>query len=52
MTIEVNRFYNLVENAAEQSQSALIELFVYFLTVESGLGPRPSPLRPALPSGG
>lgn len=32
----VNRFYSSIENAANQSQSALVELFVYFLTVESG----------------
>jgi hypothetical protein len=31
-----NRFYNSIENAAGQSQSALVELFVYFLTVELG----------------
>lgn len=36
MTTAVNRFYNSIENAANQSQSALVELFVYFLTVESG----------------
>lgn len=36
MTTAVNRFYNSIENAASQSQSALVELFVYFLTVESG----------------
>lgn len=36
MTDVINRFYNSVEGAAEQSQSALVELFVYFLTVESG----------------
>lgn len=34
MNTAVNRFYNSVENAANQSQSALVELFVYFLTVE------------------
>ena len=33
---EVDRFYNSIENAADQSQSALVELFVYFLTVEAG----------------
>jgi hypothetical protein len=32
----VNRFYNSIENAGSQSQSALVELFVYFLTVELG----------------
>lgn len=36
MTDAVNRFYNSVENASGQSQSALVELFVYFLTVEAG----------------
>lgn len=36
MTTAVNRFYNSIEEAASQSQSALVELFVYFLTVESG----------------
>jgi hypothetical protein len=36
MTTTVNRFYNSIENASGQSQSALSELFVYFLTVESG----------------
>lgn len=36
MTAAVNRFYNSIENAAGQSQSALVELFVYFLTVELG----------------
>lgn len=36
MTTAVNRFYNSIENAANQSQSALVELFVYFLTVELG----------------
>lgn len=36
MTDAVNRFYNSVENAANQSQAALVELFVYFLTVEAG----------------
>lgn len=32
----VNRFYNTIENAANQSQSTLVEFFVYFLTVELG----------------
>lgn len=32
----VNRFYNSIEGAANQSQSGLVELFVYFLTVELG----------------
>jgi len=36
MTAAVNRFYNSIETAADQSQSAMVELFVYFLTVESG----------------
>lgn len=36
MNDPVNRFYNSVAGAATQSQSALIELFVYFLTVEFG----------------
>lgn len=30
----VNRFYSSIERASEQSQSSLIELFMYFLTVE------------------
>ena len=36
MTNAVNRFYNSIENAADHTQSSLIELFVYFLTVEAG----------------
>lgn len=36
MTSPVNRFYNSIKNASSQSQSALVELFVYFLTVEAG----------------
>lgn len=36
MNTAVNRFYNSIENAASQSQSALVELFVYFITVELG----------------
>jgi len=36
MTDAVNRFYNTMEDAASQSQSALVEFFVYFLTVELG----------------
>ncbi|KNX40599.1 hypothetical protein ROTO_28400 [Roseovarius tolerans] len=36
MTDTVNRFYNSIENASGQSQGSLIELFVYFLTVEIG----------------
>lgn len=34
MTDAINRFYNAIENAANQSQTGLVELFVYFLTVE------------------
>lgn len=36
MSNAANRFYNSIENASGQSQSALVELFVYFLTVEKG----------------
>lgn len=36
MNDAVNRFYNSIEGAASQSQSDLVELFVYFLTVELG----------------
>lgn len=36
MTTAVNRFYNSVEHGASESQAALVELFVYFLTVELG----------------
>lgn len=36
MTDAVNRFYSSIEGAATLSQSALAELFVYFLTVELG----------------
>ena len=36
MTDAANRFYNSIENAADQSQTSLVELFVYFLTVEAG----------------
>ncbi|MEA1672191.1 hypothetical protein [Nitrospirillum sp. BR 11163] len=36
MNNAVNRFYNSIEGAASQSQSGLVELFVYFLTVELG----------------
>lgn len=36
MTDAVNRFYNSIEKPANQSQSSLVELFVYFLTVEAG----------------
>lgn len=37
MSDAVNRFYNSIENAGSESQSKLVELFVYFLTVELGL---------------
>lgn len=36
MTDAVNRFYNSIDKASDQSQTALVELFVYFLTVELG----------------
>ena len=36
MNDAVNRFYNSIEGAASQSQTSLVELFVYFLTVELG----------------
>lgn len=36
MTDAVNRFYNSIENAANQTQATLVDLFVYFLTVEAG----------------
>lgn len=36
MSDAVNRFYNSIEDASVQSQATLIELFVYFLTVELG----------------
>lgn len=36
MTDAINRFYNSIDNAASQTQAALVELFVYFLTVELG----------------
>lgn len=36
MNDAVNRFYNSIQGAASQSQSGLVELFVYFLTVELG----------------
>lgn len=36
MTDAANRFYNSIENAARQTQASLVELFVYFLTVEVG----------------
>lgn len=36
MSDAVNRFYNSIEKSGDQSQAALVELFVYFLTVELG----------------
>ena len=36
MNDAVNRFYKSIEGAASQSQTALVELFLYFLTVELG----------------
>lgn len=36
MNDATNRFYNSIDGASGQSQSALVELFVYFLTVEFG----------------
>lgn len=36
MTNSINRFYNTIENASNLNQRALVELFVYFLTVELG----------------
>ncbi|BBE32736.1 hypothetical protein [Sphingosinicella microcystinivorans] len=36
MNDAVNRFYNSIEDVASQSQSGLVELFVYFITVELG----------------
>lgn len=36
MTTAVSRFYSSIESAPSLSQSALVELFVYFLTVECG----------------
>jgi sigma54-dependent transcription regulator len=36
VTDTVNRFYNSIENAANESQSNLVGLFLYFLTVEVG----------------
>lgn len=36
MTDAVNRFYSSIEKASGQSQVSLIQLFVYFLTVELG----------------
>lgn len=36
MTEAINRFYNSIEDVEKESQTALIELFVYFLTVELG----------------
>lgn len=34
MSDAINRFYNTIDNAHNVSQSALIDLFMYFLTVE------------------
>ena len=36
MSDAVNHFYSSIENASSESQNALVELFVYFLTVEAG----------------
>lgn len=36
MSEAINRFYNSIENANQQSQASLIELYAYFLTVELG----------------
>lgn len=36
MSDAANRFYRSIENAANETQSSLVELFVYFLTVEAG----------------
>lgn len=36
MTDAINRFYNSIENAESQTQSAWVELFVYHLIVEAG----------------
>lgn len=36
MTDPINRFYNAIEGGANLTQSALVEMFVYFLTVELG----------------
>ncbi len=36
MNASIDRFYRSIEGAATLSQSALVELFVYFLTVELG----------------
>ena len=36
MTDSVNRFYSSIEGGTDLSQAALVELFVYFLTVELG----------------
>ena len=38
MTDAVNRFFNSVDGATSLSQSSLIELFVYFLTIEQDHG--------------
>lgn len=36
MTDAVNRFFNSIKNAADESQANLVGLFVYYLTVERG----------------
>ena len=36
MTEAVNRFYNSIDKPNEKSRTEIIELFVYFLTVEAG----------------
>lgn len=36
MTDSVNRFYNSIDDVTARSQGELIDLFVYFLTVEQG----------------
>ena len=36
MTDAVNRFYNSIEDATDQSQAALVEYFLYYLTIEAG----------------
>ena len=35
MNDRVTRFYNSIVDAAEQSQSGLVELFIYYLNVEA-----------------
>lgn len=36
MTDSLNRFYNSIDHGANLSQASLVEMFVYFLTVELG----------------